>query len=443
VDAVPIVGVTPREDDENDEDEVEIDLVEDMTSIAPLPAAGHQAGIASHTNSQSSEHINHDGDDIQTTRSLKPIAAPQFSPAPLPEVGSKAKEPLFLPSSTSSSPNSRQTPNFPYLDDDALGADNLDPATVMDTHMKGLDTAVETLPASKPTKKKRLEVFVLVPPPPDWVKRAKLNVRSAENFGKKRKGSLEAGTVEELDDEIEQWTEISATEDEDAEKRRQDEIVEQATMSLTMSLLREQPCKWRNCNAVMNSVDSLSRHLALHAQEKPLVGSFVCLWQNCLRRFMQEGKLLAHMETHARSSVPCPFQGCDDDYKTAKDLFEHCLLEHKDDAYRPTPIPFQAERMELPEVPATVPSYMVIPRDIRQAPISAGRHALVGPWVSALVILTRALTNYLTRCCETFLDLLVWKSKGRMLLFPFGVYVVRWTERTPTLKILGTMSMIS
>lgn len=177
---------------------------------------------------------------------------------------------------------------------------------------------------------------------------------------------------------------------------------------------------------------------------------------------MQEGKLLAHMETHARSSVPCPFQGtshcvlsvglidktlhfegCDDDYKTAKDLFEHCLLEHKDDAYRPTPIPFQAERMELPEVPATVPSYMVIPRDIRQAPISAGRHALVGPWVSALVILTRALTNYLTRYCETFLDLLVWKSKGRMLLFPFGVYVVRWTERTPTLKILDTMSMIS
>ena len=73
---------------------------------------------------------------------------------------------------------------------------------------------------------------------------------------------------------------------------------------------------------------------------------------------------------------------CDDAYRTPKDLIKHCLLEHKNDSYRPMPIPSKPETASLPTVPMTLPSYMVIPRDIRQAPILKDRHASIGPWVS-------------------------------------------------------------
>lgn len=55
------------------------------------------------------------------------------------------------------------------------------------------------------------------------------------------------------------------------------EAVERSARSLTSSLMRQQPCKWRNCNAVMNSVDNLSRHLAQHVGDKPVsVGFTLC-----------------------------------------------------------------------------------------------------------------------------------------------------------------------
>jgi hypothetical protein len=359
--------------EEDDDDEAEINLVEDMTSL-PLPPPPSQP-----------LSIN---DNAQGTMSTKPIAIPQFSPTPKLEAErSKAKEPLFLPSSRSPSLNSGQAPGFQDQDGDGPGVDNMDTDTTWDmdlTLTRDLDASVEIPAALEPKKKssKRMEVFVLMPPPPDWVKRAKLNARgtrASKEPGKRKQSRGEKGNVDESEDEIEEWTELGMMKDE--EKRRQDEMVEQSAKSLTSSLMRQQPCKWRNCNAVMNSVDNLSRHLAQHVGDKPVPGSFVCLWQNCLRRFLQEGKLLVHMESHARMPVPCPFQDCDDDYRTPKDLINHCLLEHKNDSYRPTPKPSKPGPMTLPKVPLTLPSYMVIPRNIRQGPISKDRHTLIGPWV--------------------------------------------------------------
>lgn len=46
-------------------------------------------------------------------------------------------------------------------------------------------------------------------------------------------------------------------------------------MSLTSSLLRKQPCKWRNCDVVMNTIDKLSQHVALHGRNKPVHYVFV------------------------------------------------------------------------------------------------------------------------------------------------------------------------
>jgi len=150
-------------------------------------------------------------------------------------------------------------------------------------------------------------------------------------------------------------------------------------MSLTSSLLRKQPCKWRYCDVVMNTIDRLSQHVAQHAQDKP--GPYICLWQNCTRRFSEEGKLLAHLESHVRNPVLCPYQDCDLSFRTPKYLVAHCALEHSNDIRRPSTEPFKPTLMSMPPVPLTLPSYMVVPRDIRQTPISKDRHALLGPWV--------------------------------------------------------------
>lgn len=53
-------------------------------------------------------------------------------------------------------------------------------------------------------------------------------------------------------------------------------------MSFTSSLMQQLPCKWRNCNAVMNSVDNLSRHLVQHAQDKPVPVGHALLSSSCV-----------------------------------------------------------------------------------------------------------------------------------------------------------------
>jgi len=144
-------------------------------------------------------------------------------------------------------------------------------------------------------------------------------------------------------------------------------------------LLRKQPCKWRYCNVVMNTVDKLSHHVAQHVRNMP--GPYICLWHNCTRKFSEGGKALAHLKSHVRIPVPCPYQDCDLGYRSSRDLVAHCQQEHGIDRHRPSPTPFKPILIDMPPVPLQMPSYMVVPRDIRQTPVSKERHALLGPWV--------------------------------------------------------------
>lgn len=76
-------------------------------------------------------------------------------------------------------------------------------------------------------------------------------------------------------------------------------------------------------------------------------------------------------------------QACDDLYLSSKDLVAHCFLEHKGEEHslrQPTK-PFKPPMPLMPSVPQTMPAYMVVPRDVRPAPISKARHAVLGPWV--------------------------------------------------------------
>lgn len=97
------------------------------------------------------------------------------------------------------------------------------------------------------------------------------------------------------------------------------------------------------------------------------------------------------------SSLSFSFEDCDLTYKTPKGLVTHCLLEHDGDTRRLSSMPFKPTLLDMPPVPLKLPSYMVVPRDIRQTPISKERHALLGPWVNiSSVFLSLALTNYPT-----------------------------------------------
>lgn len=73
---------------------------------------------------------------------------------------------------------------------------------------------------------------------------------------------------------------------------------------------------------------------------------------------------------------------CDEDWPTPEKLVAHCDEKHKGDKLRPGPAPFTPSTTFLPPVPPTLPSYMVLPRDVRQASITRERHAVLGPWVS-------------------------------------------------------------
>lgn len=39
-------------------------------------------------------------------------------------------------------------------------------------------------------------------------------------------------------------------------------------MQLAIARLHESPCLWRGCDAILNSTESLTRHVRCHAEEK-------------------------------------------------------------------------------------------------------------------------------------------------------------------------------
>jgi hypothetical protein len=88
------------------------------------------------------------------------------------------------------------------------------------------------------------------------------------------------------------------------------------------------------------------------------------------------------------------FEDCDLTYKSPKGLVTHYLSEHDGDTRRPSSMPFKPTLLDMPPVPLKLPSYMVVPRDIRQTQISKERHALLGPWVNIYSAFLSALTNH-------------------------------------------------
>jgi hypothetical protein len=180
-DALPAQASAPqKEEDEEDEDEI---AVKHMVSSPPPPFSGppqpsnsQTVAILSPASLQTDDVVDISDDEPQNEKSstkpaeAPPIAAPVFSSFPPAETRPpKIKEPLFLPE-PSSSPRSVQS--LHYADDGhPQPGDDLEINAPWDTPSMDVSMGQPLEPTKE--SKKRTEVYVLIPPPPDWVKRAK------------------------------------------------------------------------------------------------------------------------------------------------------------------------------------------------------------------------------------------------------------------------------
>ncbi|KZP13470.1 hypothetical protein FIBSPDRAFT_133619 [Athelia psychrophila] len=240
-----------------EEEEADVQLIETMVT-----SPGLNLVRSADTQPDKSPQVS-----VATGAGVSMTPAVTASDIPLVAEPPKTREPLFLPSPTSSlhEVDMDQSHESQPLAHPQQGSD--DAAT---SHIPVYTHYYEPHPEwpaeeVKPTLPSRC--FVKVPEAPEWVKL--YNQGRKERAEKSRRRRPSPIVISDSEDEIEQWegegeeggkpsqrgNKIGAD-----EERRQDEIVEQST-----SAIRPQPpCKWKHCNVVMNSGNNLIAHLETH-----------------------------------------------------------------------------------------------------------------------------------------------------------------------------------
>ncbi|KAK0461762.1 uncharacterized protein EV420DRAFT_1527041 [Desarmillaria tabescens] len=277
-----------------------------------------------------------------TSRSQSPIDVQEG------DAGS-SKLPLFFRSSS--------TPP-----DDTGGVDDVDHNGAEDVRILG-----PAEPLSAKAFGKRKIPYVLIPPPPKWVKefKARLERRRHEAMFE------EAGDVDVEVDGFESPTQQEIGSQQHSRTPALDPQEEAATRECS-SRLREYPCKWSGCDSLLNCADRLYLHLQYHVEQNKAEKSFPCHWQHCGRVLLHKHEMISHLQAHAFMPLYCAYENCEETIS---------LQKHQRDKLRPSadPVVLQ-EHIELPDVPSVVPSYMAVARSVAQYPISPERHQVIGLW---------------------------------------------------------------
>ncbi|KAF8897918.1 hypothetical protein BD779DRAFT_1796471 [Infundibulicybe gibba] len=278
---------------------------------------------------------------------VSPEVTPPVSPSPSlrgVSVG-PPKTPLFLPGSSASSPS-----RDPDTEDEA------GPSI-------WVGRGSRTTSSSTSSHRSTPDFYVLVPPLPEYVKRHKAQLR-----GHKRStpGSRAAPLA------VEQIFRGVVCND----------SAEEEAVRVVCTRLRGRRCKWAGCDVIMNSLGNLEHHLLQHGEANVAKSNYVqCQWQQCGRNIPYP-QMSDHLRTHALSPLPCAYQGCDQSFRTPRQLLKHNQSVHGNDALMPSWLPSNHKpKSSPPMAPKSLPSWMVEARQVFQPIVSRERHAVLGPWV--------------------------------------------------------------
>lgn len=288
--------------------------------------------------------------------------------------------PLFLPSPPASLAADRSSaPPPPDTDDDAFALDDVGSPPPSrkrySTEHEDGDAVDEDASVIRVKKKPRKRPYVLVPVPPPYV------MKSKEKFRRKgRVARVDEDTVLETTDEEDAHSRIQYSQPEEVQ------FIEHERLVVKDGSCRfiERPCKWRDCDAVLNCGVNLFAHLEKHGEDDLQQVPFQCRWEGCGKKFRTNNDRFQHFRIHAIFPIPCPHAGCDEFFSEPTKVYNHKDQEHHGQQLpaRPPTLPYK------PSIPATVgrlpprlPSHRIVPRRVYKARISPERHAVVGPWV--------------------------------------------------------------
>ncbi|KAI6100215.1 hypothetical protein F5141DRAFT_325030 [Pisolithus sp. B1] len=287
--------------------------------------------------------------------------------------------PLFLPSPPASLAAERSSaPPPPDTDDDALALDDVGSPPPSrkrySTEHEDGDAVDDDGSVIRVKKKPRKRPYVLVPLPPPYVMKSKDKSRQ-----KGRVAQVDQDVLETTDEE-DAYSGIQYSRPEEVQFNEHERlVVEDGTCRFI-----ESPCKWRNCDAVLNCGVNLFAHLEKHGEDDQQQMPFRCRWEGCGKKFRTSNDRIQHFRFHAIFPIPCPHAGCDEFFSEPTKAFSH-----KDQEHRGQQLPTQPPTVPYaPSIPATVgrlpprlPSHRIVPRRVYRARISPERHAVVGPWV--------------------------------------------------------------
>ncbi|KAG7097386.1 hypothetical protein E1B28_004736 [Marasmius oreades] len=236
--------------------------------------------------------------------------------------------------------------------------------------------SLESTKFKNPRIRKTLD-YVEIPPAPEYVKDDRERLRRSK---RQKAGNFRDDLFDE-DHEAAQTSLAALVQEAYAITPRSTpesswrDVAEEAVWQDTTTRLQYSPCRWRPCNAVMNSVARLERHLKEHVENMDDCEVVNCQWHGCGRSETSKADLLAHVIHHVRSSLACPYEGCENTFRTLRQLSRHCLEQHSNGTLKPSADPsVPSHPTTPPECPEVLPSYMVVARHVSHHPMTRERH---------------------------------------------------------------------
>ncbi|KAF8914299.1 hypothetical protein CPB84DRAFT_79379 [Gymnopilus junonius] len=320
--------------------------------------------------------------DLTSPPTLDPVA----STSKLPPM--RSPEPLFLPSSS---------PEPSFFLHPMKSPGNFDV-----TEVQSLESG--TMNRKKyVTGKKRDDVYVLVPPEPEYLLRYREQVR------KKIAGGIPLSSQETIVQELKRGTRTSpvstsapAVEEEDftyaleVQHLSPQDGEEREIVRLACTRLQELPCRWTGCDCILNSVESLIRHFNQHIPSPYTQKPFMCKWTQCGHQVrFKDG----HLERHAMLPLRCAYLDCDDSFRSPAQLLKHCRLKHQDGILKPSYKPSPPKPLPLQPLPnnGIIPSYLLAIDLVKGEAMSRERHEALGCWVARNISTSGLKSRYRPR----------------------------------------------